>query len=251
MISGVGVALATIFTEHLDVDVAATVEHAERIVSLGARHVLLAGSTGEAAALDPEERTALITAVRAALPESVAVIAGTGAPSTRQAVRLTGRAIEAGADAVLVLSPRGSHELRAHYTAVAHVAGEVPVLGYHFPRMSEPGIPIGLLEELPIAGCKDSSGDPNRLLAELTELEMPIYVGSSALLALAGPMGAAGAILQAANVEPELCVKAFAGDAAAQRALAAAHAATKVRSPNGTKELMARRWGTPLHARIR
>lgn len=251
MITGVGVALATIFTERLDVDVPATVEHAQRIVSLGARHVLLAGSTGEAAALDDEERSTLISAVRLALTPTVQVVAGTGAPSTRQAVHLTARAIDAGADAVLVLSPRGSHELRSHYAAVAHVAGETPVLAYHFPGMSEPGIPLGLLEELPVVGCKDSSGDPNRLLEELTGLSMPIFVGSSALLALAGPMGAAGAILQAANVEPELCVRAFAGDMEAQKALAVAHAATRVRAPNGTKELMAQRWGTPLHSRMR
>lgn len=251
MISGVGVALVTIFTESLEVDLGATVEHGQRIVSLGARHVLLSGSTGEASALTETERTDLITAVRGALPADIPVIAGTGAPSAMQAMRLTRQAIDAGADVVLVLSPRGSHELRSYYTGVAHVADETPVLAYHFPGMSEPGIPLGLLGELPIAGCKDSSGDPNRLLAELTELDLPIYVGSSALLALAGPMGAAGAILQAANTEPELCVRAFAGDFEAQKQLATAHAATKVRAPNGTKELMAHRWGTPLHSRIR
>ncbi len=250
MISGVGVALATIFTEGLDVDVAATAAHAERIVAHGARHVLLAGSTGEAAALDEDERSALIGAVRAALPTDIPVIAGTGAPSARQAVRLTTQAVAAGADAVLVLTPPGSHDLRSHYQEVARAAASVPVLGYHFPTMSEPGIPLEVLGNLPIDGCKDSSGDPNRLLAEVTAGTMPIYVGSSALLALAGPMGAAGAILQAANVEPELCALAFAGDIEAQRALAPAHAATRDRAPLGTKALMAARWGTPTHARI-
>ncbi|NND84888.1 MAG: dihydrodipicolinate synthase family protein [Acidimicrobiia bacterium] len=251
MISGVGVALTTLFTESLDVDVDATVEHAVRLAGLGMEHVLVAGSTGEAAALTEGERSRLIMAVRGALPETVGVLAGTGAPSSYQAMRLTSQAVDAGADAVLVLSPRGSHELRTYFTAVAHVADGTPVLGYHFPAMSAPGIPVGILQELPIAGCKDSTGDPTRLLQELTETEVPIFVGSTGLLAMAGPMGAAGAILQAANAEPELCVRAFSGDTDAQLALAEAHLATKDRAPNGTKELMAAKWGTPTHSRIR
>ncbi len=250
MLHGVGVALVTIFTAQLEVDLQATVAHAERMVDHGMRHLLIAGSTGEAAALDDRERADLVSAVRAALPSDIPVIAGTGAPSSRQAMHLTSQAIAAGADAVLALSPRGSHDLRAYYTAVSHAAGRTPVIAYHFPGMSEPGIPLSLLPELPVNGCKDSSGDPNRLLEELTALAIPIYVGNSALLALAGPLGAAGAILQAANVEPDLCALAFTGDIDAQRQLAAAHAATKVRAPNGTKDLMAERWGTPRHARL-
>ncbi len=250
MISGVGVALTTLFTESLDVDIDATVEHAVRLAGLGIRHVLVAGSTGEAAALSEGERSRLVMAVRDALPDDVPVIAGTGAASSYQAMRLTMQAIESGADAVLVLTPRGSRELRAYYTAVAHVAGETPVLGYHFPSMSAPGIPVEMLSDLPIAGCKDSSGDPDRLLQELTETDVPIFVGSSAVLALAGPMGAAGAILQAANVDPQGCIAAFGGDTDAQLAIAATHLATRDRSPNGTKELMAAKWGTPTHSRI-
>jgi 4-hydroxy-tetrahydrodipicolinate synthase len=251
MISGVGVALTTLFTESLAVDVDATVEHAVRLTGLGMKHVLVAGSTGEAAALSEGERSRLTMAVRDALPDTVAVLAGAGAPSSYQAMRFASQAVDAGADALLVLPPKGSHELRTYFTAVAHVAGDTPVLGYHFPAMSAPGIPVGMLQELPIAGCKDSTGDPTRLLQELTETEVPIFVGSTALLSMAGPMGAAGAILQAGNVEPELCLRAFSGDTNAQLALAEAHLATKDRAPNGTKELMAAKWGTPTHSRIR
>ena len=108
---------------------------------------------------------------------------------------------------------------------------------------SEPGIPLEVLSTLPVAGIKDSSGEPDRLLAEL-EWGKPVYTGSSAILSFAGPLGCAGAILSLANVEPDGCIAAFTGDAAAQRRLAAAHRASRVDFPRGLKEMMSARFGT-------
>ena len=248
--TGVGVALATLFDDAGEVDLAATGEHAERLVELGIEAVVVAGSTGEAAALTPAERLALLATVRTAVPSAVPVIAGTGAPSARQAVTLTQEACGAGADAVLVLSPPGAADTRPYYEAVAAAAGDVPVLGYHYPAVSPPGIAVEALAGLPIAGVKDSTGDADRLLEELESFDRPIYVGSSALLSYAGPLGCAGAILALANVEPERCVAAFGGDAAAQRALAPAHLAARAAFPRGLKTLMAERFGTSPAARL-
>jgi 4-hydroxy-tetrahydrodipicolinate synthase len=97
---------------------------------------------------------------------------------------------------------------------------------------------------------KDSSGDANRLLATLEGFDRPLYTGSSAVLSLAGPIGCTGAILGLANVAPEGCVAAFAGDAQAQRALAADHLASSRSFPAGLKTLMAARWGTAEHRRL-
>lgn len=243
-------ALVTLFDERLKVDVAATAEHAARMVEHGMQSIIVAGTTGEAFALTPDERMSLVSAVKEAIPGDIPVVAGTGAASTHGAVALTQQAVASGADAVLALSPARSTDLRAYYTAVAHAAGDVPTLGYHFPKVSAPGIPLSILEELPIAGCKDSTGDPTRLLAEIG-MEMPIFVGSAAILALAGPLGVEGAILQAANVSPELCIRAFDGDADAQRSLAPIHAAAGMPLADGTKLEMMKRWGTPTASRIR
>ena len=248
--TGVAVALATLFDDDDAIDLAATGEHAERLVDLGVQAVVVAGSTGEAAALTAEERLALLATVRRAVPAAVPVVAGTGAPSARQAVALTRDACGAGADAVLVLSPPGSADPRPYYDAVAAAAGDVPVLGYHFPAVSPPGIAIEALAALPIAGMKDSTGDPDRLLEELEVFDRPVYVGSSAVLSLAGPLGCAGAILALANVEPERCIAAFAGDAGAQRALAPSHLAARRAFPRGIKDLMAARWGTSPTTRL-
>jgi len=243
LFTGVGVALVTLFDEDGEIDVAATAAHAADLVERGVRAVLVSGSTGEAAALSAEERVLLLEGVRDAVPDHVPVLAGTGAPSARQAVALTLSAKEHGADAVLVLSPPRVADPSAYYDVVARSAAELPVLAYHFPRASEPGVPVEVLAKLPVAGIKDSSGDPDRLLAEL-DWGKPVYTGSSAILSFAGPLGCAGAILSLANVEPQGCIAAFTGDAAAQRRLAAAHRASRVDFPRGLKEMMSARFGT-------
>lgn len=241
---GVGVALVTLFTADGEIDPGPTAELASELVARGMRAVLVCGTTGEAATLTDAERVTLVRAVRAALPAGVPVLAGTGAPSARRAAELTTSAVRVGADAVLAFPPPGSRDLARYYAAVAAAAGDRPVLAYHFPRVSAPGIPVEALAGLPVAGLKDSSGDPDRLLDELAHYRGATYVGSSAVLALAGPMGAAGAILALANIEPERCAAAFAGDADAQRGLAGPHLAVKRGGPAALKAMLASTHGT-------
>lgn len=248
--TGVGVALATLFDDAGDIDAAATAAHAARLVALGVRAVVVAGTTGEAATLTKVERDRLLTAVRVKLDARVPVLVGTGGPSPRQAVERTERARDGGADAVLVLSPPHTPDPRPYYESVAEAAGAVPVLAYHFPKMAPPGLPVDLLDTLPIAGCKDSTGDPERLLATLAATNRPLYTGSSAVLSFAGPVGCAGAILALANVEPERCAAAFDGDASAQRELTSAHLAMRPAFPGGLKSLMAARFSTSEVTRV-
>jgi 4-hydroxy-tetrahydrodipicolinate synthase len=248
--TGVGVAIVTLFKENGDLDALATAELASRLVEEGVRAVVVAGTTGEAAALDPSERVRLLEAVRDAVPARVPVIAGTGAPSARQAVALTAVARDHGADAMLVLSPPGVPDPRRYYEAVAEAAGKLPLLAYHFPKVSPPGIPVELLIDLPVRGVKDSTGDPDRLLAELDAYDGDLYTGSSAILALAGPLGCTGAILALANVAAARCAAAFAGDAKAQRELAGVHLAAHKSFPVGLKRLLNQAYGTSVVARL-
>ncbi len=95
LFTGVGVALVTLFREDGALDAPATADLAAQLAGLGVRCVLVAGTTGEAAALTADERDALVGAVRAAVPADVPVLAGTGAPTGRQAAELTERACAA------------------------------------------------------------------------------------------------------------------------------------------------------------
>jgi 4-hydroxy-tetrahydrodipicolinate synthase len=250
LFTGVGVALATLFDEAGELDAKATAGHAATLVELGVRAVVVAGSTGEASALTSEERIALLTETRRAVPAEVPVVAGTGAPSARQAAALTREAGQAGADAVLALCPPRNTDPRPYYEAVAEAAGDLPSLAYHFPQTSPPGIPVEALGELPIQGLKDSSGDPERLLAELAVFSQPLYVGASSILLMAGSLGIAGAILAVANYDPEHAIAAFAGDPAAQQALFAAHKRVRHAFPFGLKQAIADRFGTSPTTRL-
>ena len=75
------------------------------------------------------------------------MVAGTGAPSARQASVLTRDARDAGADAVLALCPPRNNDPRPYYDAVAEAAGDLPSLAYHFPQTSPPGIPVDALPD--------------------------------------------------------------------------------------------------------
>jgi len=264
LFSGVGVALVTIFDQAGEVDLAATAGLARDLVGRGLESVLVAGTTGEAGTLTDAERVALIEAVRAAVPAQVPVLAGTGAASAQVSVELTAAAVRAGADAVLAFPPPGCGtspggdpaadpdraQVRAFYSAVADAAGGRPVLVYHIPWISAPGVPVDQLADLPVIGQKDSSGSPDRLLDELAHYDGDTYVGSSAVLALAGPMGGAGAILAIANVEPERCVRAFGGDGGAQRELADTHLAVRAGGPAGLKRILASGGEYPAFSRV-
>src|SRR5262249_37195268 len=126
---------------------------------------------------------------------------------------------------LLAWPPPGGLDMAGYFKAVAGAAQDRPVLAYHFPRVYPPGIEVEALAGLPVAGQKDSSGQADRLLDDLAHYPGATYVGSSALLALAGPLGATGALLALANVEPERCVAAFEGDAVARRGPAGRHRA--------------------------
>ncbi len=247
---GPGVALLTLFHDDGSIDPAATADLARELCERGKRAVLVAGTTGEAGALTNAERSALVEAVRQAIPAGVPVIAGTGAISARQAVGLTTEAVTAGADAVLAWPPPGGVDPHGYFKAVAGAAQGRPVLAYHFPKVYPPGIPVEALAGLPIDGQKDSSGDPNRLLDELAHYSGATYVGSSALLVMAGQLGATGALLALANVEPERCAAAFAGDAAAQREITQRHLAAGRGGVPALKRLLSEDWGRPVPVRV-
>jgi 4-hydroxy-tetrahydrodipicolinate synthase len=247
--TGVGVALVTLFDDRGELDAPATADHALRLLDAGIAAIVVAGTTGEASTLDDDERSDLLLAVRAVVDGRVPVIAGTGAPSARQAVALSRRAADDGADALLVLSPPGSVDPRPYYERVTN-AVDIPVLAYHYPKVSSPGIPVDVLAELPTAGCKDSSGDAQRLILEADELPSGLYTGHPSLLHLAGAIGCSGAIVALANVDPVGCIRAWAGDGDCQRELINGHRAQALAGIAGLKRTLGLLHGTCTTTRV-
>lgn len=245
--TGVGVALLTFFDDNRDVDYEATATHAARLVALGVSAVLVAGTSGEASSLSDDERTRLVEAVVATV--DVPVLAGVVAPTTDHAVRLTEDACNAGANCILSAMPHDANPSE-HYARIANAASDTPVLAYHHPVRFPPGIDVDLIDSLPVAGSKDSSGDAKRLLDASTRSKKPLYTGASSLLFMFGALNGAGAISGAANAFPELALDAFAGGADAQRELHVQLDAARDKTfPESLKQLTASRFGTPPYFR--
>jgi len=249
--TGVCVALVTLFDGHGRLDAPATADLAARLVDLGVGAVLVAGSTGEAWALSAAERTAVLDAVKAAV--DVPVIAGTGAPTAKEAAAFSVAAADHGADALLVLSPPGTDEPRPYYdeVAAAVAATGTPLIAYHFPVVSPPGLPVEVLNDLQAVAVKDSSGDVDRLHHTVQTFHGHVYPGSSRVLTLAGRLGTAGVIEVLANSRPEQVIAAFEGDEAAQDALGPLFDEVLADFPAAIKRMTATRFGTSTSVRPR
>jgi 4-hydroxy-tetrahydrodipicolinate synthase len=135
-IGGVLTAMVTPFAEDRSVDEAAARQLARRLVENGSHGLVLAGTTGESPTLDDAEKISLLRAVRDELGMDSLIICGTGSNDTRHSERLSAAAADAGADAVLAVTPYYNKPnftgIRAHYEAVARAAG-IPVVLYNIP----------------------------------------------------------------------------------------------------------------------
>ena len=163
--TGTCTAVVTPFTDRgVNYDVLAAL--LDRQLAAGVEAVVLCGTTGEAAAMTEAEQLAVIRWGADYLRGRMTVIAGTGSNCTAHAVDLSRAAEEAGADAVLVVTPyynkatpRG---LILHYTAVADAAG-IPVIAYNVPSRTGVDLPLSVCEALSahpnINGVKEASGD--------------------------------------------------------------------------------------------
>jgi 4-hydroxy-2-oxoglutarate aldolase len=200
----------------------------------GLAGVVVLGSNGEYVALSEPEKLEAIRVTRAAVPAKQSVIAGTGAESTRETIRLSCAAAALGVDAVLVVTPHyyrarmDAASLLAHYVAVAD-ATPVPILLYNVPANTgidmSPDIVLQLAEHPNILGIKDSSGNMPAMAEVLRAKpsEFAVFAGSAGFMLPALALGAAGAIVAQANVAPCETVRLYTawqqGDVAAARAL--------------------------------
>lgn len=242
---GAGVALLTLFDADGRLLVEDTAAHAAMLAGQGAACVLVAGTTGEFWTLTHDERLELIAAVRHAVPQTVPVLAGIGALDEPRALALAAEVGGTGAEAALCFTPRGS-DPSTFYPRVREALGAMPLHAYHFPAVGYTDIPVEQLADLGLAGIKDSSGDPQRLLRTSMAMTSGVYTGSALLCSLAGALAVDGAMLALSNLEPALGQAAVRGDLSAQGSLAALAAQVMGGPPpQALKELAAQRHGTP------
>ncbi len=194
-------------------------------IESGINALVVMGTTGENATIEPEDQYAVIRYAVEHTAGRVPVIAGTGTNNTAHVLHNTKRACEAGADAVLVVTPyynkATQNGLIAHFTAVADIS-TVPVILYNVPGRTGcnllPKTVAALAEHPNIVAIKEASGNMAQFM-ELMRLcgdKIDIYSGEDALTAPMMSMGCKGAISVLSNVVPEKAVAmtsaALAGD---------------------------------------
>ncbi|MFC4449478.1 dihydrodipicolinate synthase family protein [Halorussus aquaticus] len=216
-IHGVVPPTVTAFDADESVDYDATAAHARFVVDRGAHGVFPLGTNGEFPLLTPDERDGVVEAVVEEIGDDAPVIAGVGAPSTRQTVAHAEHAERVGADGVVVVTPYYyplDHEAAvSHYRAVAE-AVDLPVYVYHIPSKTGNSLSLDTLDALAdienLVGLKDSSKDVPWLGQAIdAHPEMTFLAGSDSLLFPGLEVGCSGMVSAVANAFPELVVELY------------------------------------------
>ena len=188
------------------------------LIAGGVHGLFVVGSQGEFWAMDADEKRQAIEVVVDEAGGRVPVYAGTGAITTREAVKLSQIAEKAGADALSVITPffitPNPTEMIEFYTAVAE-ATSLPVLLYNNPGRTGVNLGVATVAKLSevknIIGIKDSSGDM-QLAAEYircTGDDFHVLMGRDTLIYGGLLYGAKGSIAASANVKPSLVVDIY------------------------------------------
>ncbi len=165
MFRGVYTALITPFRENEDIDEDALRRLVDAQITGGVSGLVPVGTTGESPTVSHDENIRVIEIVADQAAGRVPVIAGTGSNSTREAVEMTRRAKEVGANATLQVTPYynkpNQEGLYRHFTTVADEGG-LPVLVYNIPgrtgRNIENATMLRMAEHPGIIGVKEASG---------------------------------------------------------------------------------------------
>ena len=227
MITGSIVAIVTPMQEDGSLDLEAFRNLVDFHIREKTDAIVVVGTTGESPTVDVDEHCQLIEIAVAHSAGRIPIIAGTGANSTKEAIYLTQRAKDAGADAGLSVVPyynKPSQEgLYQHYRSIAE-AVPLPLILYNVPGRTVADMSndtILRLAQVPgIIGVKDATGNLDRAwdLIERAPKDFALYSGDDMTCMATILMGYHGNISVTANIAPramhEMCAAAAAGNAA-------------------------------------
>lgn len=212
-----GMATAIVTPMHTDgsIDYEALSRFVEFQIDSGINALVVMGTTGENATIEPEDQKKVIAYTVEKAAGRVPVIAGTGTNNTEHVLHNTRNACQVGADAVLVVTPyynkATQNGLVTHFTAVADES-TLPVILYNVPSRTGCNLlpkTVAKLSEHPnIAAIKEATGS----LAQMIEImhlcgdKIDVYSGEDGLTVPMMAMGAKGTISVLSNVAPRQSV---------------------------------------------
>ena len=200
---GLLTAMITPFREDGSVNEEAGVAMARHLLATGSHGLVPCGTTGEATTLSDDEHVGFVRLLVEELGGEAPIVAGAGSNSTAHAVHLTEAVVNAGADAVLSVTPYYNKPNRRglvrHYEEVARAASGKPVVVYNIPARTALNMPPDLLAELAqidgIEAVKQANAD------ELQPIDgMRVLAGNDQDYLRCLEMGGAGCISVAAHI---------------------------------------------------
>ena len=182
----------------------------------GADSIIVCGTTGESSTMSVEEKKDAIQFAIRVVNKRIPVIAGTGGNCTKSAIEMTKFAEEAGADAVLIVTPYYNKTtqagLVAHYTAIAN-STKLPIIMYNVPSRTGLNITPSTCLELSkldnIVAIKEASGNLSQIaeIAALCRNNLHIYSGNDDQILPILSLGGLGVISVLSNVVPNVVHK--------------------------------------------
>lgn len=222
---GVGTAIITPMFASGEVDYESYGRLIDWQIAEGVNAIVAAGTTGEGSTLSDEEHRDVVKYTVDRVAGRVPVIAGTGSNDIAYAVDLTRFSCEAGADAMLVVSPYYNKAtqkgLITSFTKIADESSK-PVILYNVPSRTGcnimPATVAALADHPNIVGIKEASGNISQIAetVALTRGKIDVYSGNDDQIVPLLSLGGSGVISVLSNVLPartvEMCNKFFGGD---------------------------------------
>ena len=225
LFEGVATALVTPMNSDGSVDYASLDKLVDWQIKEGVSALVACGTTGEASTLTDEEHRQVIARVVEKADKRVPVIAGTGSNDLDYALSLTKYACDAGADAVLTVTPYYNKATQAGLEKMFTILAEnskAPVILYNVPSRTgvniEPTTYRKLADHENIIAIKEANGNISKIVETMSYVsgKLDMYSGNDDQIVPIMSLGGKGVISVVSNILPrktsELCAKFLNGD---------------------------------------
>ncbi len=211
--TGAGVAIITPFNEDESINYEAFGKIIEDQIAAGTDSIIVCGTTGEASTMSDQEHLDTIKYCIDKVAGRVPVIAGTGSNCTREAVNLSKKAEEMGADGLLCVTPyynKATQDgLYQYYKAISD-AVNIPIIMYNVPSRTGtnilPETAVRIAKEVKnVVAIKEASGNISQVvkLASIADGCLDIYSGNDDQVVPLLSLGGKGVISVWSNVAPK------------------------------------------------
>ncbi len=213
-IEGIYTAIVTPFDENFEIDYEAFKALLEKQAAAKVNGVVVFGTTGESPTLEEDEKIELIKVARSVLPNSIKVMAGTGSNNTKKTISLSKKALEAGADSLLIVTPPynkpNDEGMFNHFKSVAD-ATKAAICLYHVPGRTGQLLNATQMAKIceinEVIAVKEASADLALFTNTVMKSDAMVLTGDDPTFVASLASGGKGVVSVITNVFPEVFVK--------------------------------------------